>query len=191
MELACCALGVIGCGLPLVTSEHDLHPQASDTCTTLVLRSKQKQPPKMICQRCLKHLGRTRNAVPSSQRAWYSTPVTAQTTTATNPRPDGKPAATTQAGTAQPFSTPLTPKPSREGNLPMQRNQSKAAAKLPVSSVPAGTPLKGLTFEKNKQDPVAKEDAEYPAWLWTALARKEEAAASASGGFNEGDLFGK
>ncbi|KAI6801778.1 hypothetical protein KC332_g12205 [Hortaea werneckii] len=145
----------------------------------------------MICQRCLKHLGRTRNAVPSSHRAWYSTLVTAQTTTATNPRPDGKPAATTQAGTAQPFSTPLTPKPSREGNLPMQRNQSKAAAKLPVSSVPAGTPLKGLTFEKNKQDPVAKEDAEYPAWLWTALARKEEAAASASGGFNEGDLFAK
>ena len=32
------------CGLPLVTSEHDLHPQASDTCTTLVLRSKQTTP---------------------------------------------------------------------------------------------------------------------------------------------------
>lgn len=66
----------------------------------------------------------------------------------------------------------------------------KAAAKLPASSMPAGTPLRGLNFEKNKQDPVAKEDAEYPAWLWTVLARKEEAAATGAGGFSEGDLFG-
>lgn len=54
------------------------------------------------------------------------------------------------------------------------------------SSVPAGTPLKGLNFYKNKTDPVAMEDSEYPSWLWTALTpegKKEEAA--------EGDLFCK
>lgn len=74
----------------------------------------------------------------------------------------------------------------------MQRGQSKAAAKLPASSTPAGTPLRGLNFEKGKADPVAKEDTEYPAWLWTALAKKEEAAAGgAAGGFSEGDLFGR
>jgi large subunit ribosomal protein L54 len=40
--------------------------------------------------------------------------------------------------------------------------------------VPAGTPLKGLNFEKNKQDPVAMADDEYPSWLWTILARQED-----------------
>lgn len=56
-----------------------------------------------------------------------------------------------------------------------------------VSSVPAGTVLKGLNFMKNKQDPVALEDHEYPAWLWTALEKKADAMGS--GKEAEGDLF--
>jgi large subunit ribosomal protein L54 len=31
-----------------------------------------------------------------------------------------------------------------------------------------------LNFEKNKQDPVALADDEYPAWLWTILQRQED-----------------
>jgi large subunit ribosomal protein L54 len=37
------------------------------------------------------------------------------------------------------------------------------------SSVPAGTPLKGLNIYKGKDDPVAMEDTEYPDWLWGVL----------------------
>jgi large subunit ribosomal protein L54 len=50
--------------------------------------------------------------------------------------------------------------------------------------------LKGLNFYKNKQDPIAMEDHEYPDWLWRALDKKsDDATAGAAGG--EGDLFGR
>jgi len=49
--------------------------------------------------------------------------------------------------------------------------------------------LKGLNFIKGKQDPVALEDSEYPAWLWTILNKKEDSEAAS--GVNEGDLFSK
>lgn len=41
---------------------------------------------------------------------------------------------------------------------------------------------------KNKPDPVALEDSEYPAWLWSVLAKSEEAGDSSVP--SEGDLFG-
>jgi large subunit ribosomal protein L54 len=56
-----------------------------------------------------------------------------------------------------------------------------------VSSVPAGTVLRGLNFMKNKEDPVALEDDEYPAWLWSALAESKDKNAKDE---LEGDLFG-
>ncbi|KAI8460423.1 mitochondrial ribosomal protein L37-domain-containing protein, partial [Phakopsora pachyrhizi] len=36
-----------------------------------------------------------------------------------------------------------------------------------VSSIKAGTPLKGLGYIKGVGDPIAKEDHEYPDWLWS------------------------
>jgi len=45
-----------------------------------------------------------------------------------------------------------------------------------VSSVPAGTPLKGLNYLKNQTDPIAMEDHEYPAWLWEVLSEKKAGA---------------
>ncbi|KXS18601.1 hypothetical protein M427DRAFT_53560 [Gonapodya prolifera JEL478] len=39
----------------------------------------------------------------------------------------------------------------------------------PKSSVPKGTPLKGLNFFVGKSDPVAMDDSEYPPWVF-ALA---------------------
>ncbi|RKP23296.1 mitochondrial ribosomal protein L37-domain-containing protein, partial [Syncephalis pseudoplumigaleata] len=38
-----------------------------------------------------------------------------------------------------------------------------------ASSVAAGTVLKGINYMKEGSDPIAKEDADYPAWLWTLL----------------------
>ncbi|KIR68802.1 hypothetical protein I312_100099 [Cryptococcus bacillisporus CA1280] len=38
-----------------------------------------------------------------------------------------------------------------------------------VSSCPAGTPLTNLSILKDKPDPVALPDDQYPAWLWTLL----------------------
>lgn len=39
--------------------------------------------------------------------------------------------------------------------------------------MPAGTTLKGLNYFKNKPDPVAMEDSEYPEWLWTLLDERK------------------
>jgi hypothetical protein len=61
----------------------------------------------------------------------------------------------------------------------------KPKAPLVKSSVPAGTPLKGLNFLKNATDPVAMEDSEYPAWLWTVLDKQEKKAEKGAAG----DLF--
>jgi hypothetical protein len=50
--------------------------------------------------------------------------------------------------------------------------------------------LKGLNFVKGKNDPVALEDGEYPAWLWGILKKgKGGAEGAADAGSVEGDLF--
>ncbi|KAK4635644.1 hypothetical protein CLAFUW4_00239 [Fulvia fulva] len=147
----------------------------------------------MICRQCAQRLAR-RNTSHITSRAFSQTTsnraqaVTAQTTTATNPRPNDRPAATSTSA-AQPFSTPLTPAPE---NLDLPTNKDVDKSKKPLqiqSSVPAGTVLKGLNFMKNKQDPVALEDSEYPPWLWTVL--NKSGAESGSGLDAEGDLFSK
>lgn len=147
--------------------------------------------PEMICRRCLSRIARQAQGLPASRSLSTTTSrlveaVTAQTTTASNPRPNGVPAATSTSA-AQPFSTPLSPAPDPHVDFSSQQERSKAPVKI-ASSVPAGTVLKGLNFMKNKQDPVAMEDHEYPAWLWDVLAEKKE-----QGGKDEleGDLFGK
>ncbi|KAL8387697.1 hypothetical protein RB595_009731 [Gaeumannomyces hyphopodioides] len=50
------------------------------------------------------------------------------------------------------------------------------AADAPLSSCPKGTVLTGLNFYKNKADPVAMADKDYPDWLWTCLEVKQKAA---------------
>ncbi|CAK4032381.1 Hypothetical predicted protein [Lecanosticta acicola] len=148
----------------------------------------------MICQRCMRRLGRpiappriSNVSCQFSQIAHQrAQAVTAHSTTATNPRPNDKPAATSKSA-AQPFSTPETPSP-HNLDLPIDtKRQSKAPVKI-QSSVPAGTVLKGLNFMKNKEDPVALDDKEYPDWLWSAL---EKSKPEATEGGAEGDLFSK
>jgi len=41
--------------------------------------------------------------------------------------------------------------------------------------VAAGTPLRGLNFMKDKSDPLAMEDSQYPDWLWTILKDQQGA----------------
>ncbi|WVQ75998.1 hypothetical protein IAR50_005634 [Cryptococcus sp. DSM 104548] len=45
----------------------------------------------------------------------------------------------------------------------------KTKAPKAISSCPAGTPLSNLSILKDKPDPVALPDDQYPAWLWTLL----------------------
>ncbi|OJD29300.1 60s ribosomal protein mitochondrial precursor-like protein [Diplodia corticola] len=145
----------------------------------------------MICPRCLLRAG-TRGLRSSSSTTTTTSAVRTFTTTRTAsakaPSTDAARSASpappaTSTSAAQPFSTPLTPSPA--GAVP--NKPASTPAVLVQSSVPAGTPLRGLNFFKNKTDPVAMEDAEYPPWLWTVLgdegASKEET--------DEGDLFSK
>jgi len=51
--------------------------------------------------------------------------------------------------------------------------------------------LKGLNFYKDKQDPVAMADEEYPAWLWGVLEKGKGGAEAKGAGVDEGDLYGE
>ncbi|KAG1473783.1 hypothetical protein G6F56_000749 [Rhizopus delemar] len=42
-----------------------------------------------------------------------------------------------------------------------------------VSSAPKGTVLKGIQFLKDKPEPIALDDSEYPEWLWNLLDEKK------------------
>ena len=47
--------------------------------------------------------------------------------------------------------------------------------------------LRGLGYIKGKDAPIAKEDHEYPDWLWGLLDGRKDAGKE---GKEEGDLFG-
>ena len=135
----------------------------------------------MICTRCLRL--RLLPTSSSTSRLTYST------STSRTPPP---PATSTSA--AQPFSTPFTPSP-YPANSPTHPPKhapssikSSVQQQQPVSSLKAGTVLKGLGFEKNKEPPVAREDWEYPDWLWGLLGQGKEEGGKGGGG---GDAFCK
>lgn len=67
-------------------------------------------------------------------------------------------------GVSQPLSTP-------EGvhvDVNPAESTKPTAVRAP-SSCPAGTKLNGLNYFKNKPEVFAKEDSEYPDWLWGLL----------------------
>ena len=54
--------------------------------------------------------------------------------------------------------------------------------------MPAGAPLRGLGYIKGQEAPLARDDDEYPSWLWGLLSKgKEENESSGS----MGDAFGE
>jgi hypothetical protein len=157
------------------------------------------QPPIMICRSCLRAASRPR--VPSASQIrpqrflsttsplQNATPISATTATQSAGRQGDSssshtPPTATSTSAAQPFSEPLTPAAS-----PALKAQAAEAAKKKVtplvkSSIAAGTPLKGLNFLKDRGDPVALADDEYPSWLWTILDRQEKKAEA-----GQGDIF--
>ncbi|GAA5908898.1 hypothetical protein JCM5296_002496 [Sporobolomyces johnsonii] len=64
-------------------------------------------------------------------------------------------------------SSPSTPATAPTDNT--KPASSSSAPVLPTSACPAGTVLKGLNYLKDGTDPVAKEESEYPPWVWTLL----------------------
>ncbi|KAF2875021.1 mitochondrial ribosomal protein L37-domain-containing protein [Massariosphaeria phaeospora] len=156
----------------------------------------------MICRSCIRAASRPHLRSSASPRPLQPTPTRLLTTTTTLhnatpisantatqtvsrqgvPGSSNPPPAATSTSAAQPFSAPLTPSAKKQAPV-----SSTKPTPLVKSSVPAGTPLKGLNFLKNQTDPVALEDSEYPTWLWTIL-EKQESKAEAGGA---GDLFSK
>ncbi|QDS68331.1 hypothetical protein FKW77_010697 [Venturia effusa] len=118
----------------------------------------------MICRRCLLRASRSSKIPPPPRRS-----LTQSTTTST---PAAAPSSPSKA--TEPFTTPFTISPVGHGLKPIDPSK-KTDTPLALSSVPAGTPLKGLNFLKAKTDPVAMEDSEYPSWLWDILKPKAKA----------------
>lgn len=166
----------------------------------------------MICPRCLLRVARqSRNVIrqkpdlpiPNSrlQRSSYSSSsststkaVSPQHTTTSTPRQGSgshAPPAATSTSDAQPFSTPLTPSPEAAGisSTPLNKDAGRHT-RLIQSSVPAGTPLKGLNFVKGKNDPLAMEDDEYPPWLWDILRDAGSKGEKGDDGVDSSDRFG-
>ncbi|KAH8733111.1 mitochondrial ribosomal protein L37-domain-containing protein [Phaeosphaeriaceae sp. PMI808] len=136
----------------------------------------------MICHNCLRAASRARICIPtiktSQAQRYLGTSSRLSNATQT-------PA--TSTSTVQSISTPLTPAPSPDLEKQTAEASKKKVASLVRSSIAAGTPLKGLNFEKSKSDPIALADDEYPPWLWTLLSRQEKTAEGAG----QGDLFSK
>lgn len=87
-----------------------------------------------------------------------------------------------------------SPAAQRFSNSPNSFGPSPSASSTPepsvVSSVPAGTPLKGLGYLKGKDPPLAKEDHEYPQWLWGLLDEGKKSRKK-DGGDEQGDSYCK
>ena len=113
----------------------------------------------MICQRCTRR---------SSYKLITQRPI--MRTIATSPpftAPSDPPPATSTSA-AQPFSTPFTPSPTKTPGIP-PGSGSLGQESMVKSSVPVGTLLKGLSYMKGQEAPLAREDSEYPSWLWGLL----------------------
>ena len=54
--------------------------------------------------------------------------------------------------------------------------------------MPAGAPLRGLGYVKGQEAPLAREDDEYPNWLWGLLSAGQEEKDSSG---PMGDAFGE
>lgn len=118
----------------------------------------------MICRQCIRRA--------SALRPQFRIVRSISTT----PTPTA-PAPATASDAAPQFSNPLTGTTAR----PKPR-----VSNLPVSSAPAGTPLKGINYLKAADDPIALEEHEYPEWLWRCLDVKKDSDVLAS---NAGDEF--
>ncbi|KAJ5910134.1 hypothetical protein N7504_004777 [Penicillium tannophilum] len=85
-------------------------------------------------------------------------------------------------GISQPLSTP------EAVHIDVHPGATKPVVERPPSSCPAGTKLNGLNYFKNKPDVLAKEDHEYPDWLWDLLGDSSKSAKAEKGGVDPSTL---
>ena len=106
----------------------------------------------MICRQCLQRA----SALQIPNRAVRT--ITSSSLT------DFAPATAGSLASVEPtLSTPLI---SSSSQSPVSKTKT---SNLPLSSFPAGTPLKGLNFLKGREDPLALPEEDYPEWLWKIL----------------------
>ncbi|EPS26698.1 hypothetical protein PDE_01636 [Penicillium oxalicum 114-2] len=86
-------------------------------------------------------------------------------------------------GVSQPLSTPEGVHTDANPTAP-----AKPVVERPPSSCPAGTKMNGLNYFKNKPDIVAKEDSEYPDWLWDLLGDASKQSKKDKGGVDPSTL---
>ena len=142
----------------------------------------------MICARCIRRgyglPSSTNNAKTAPRSRTFTAalsrpaqkPVSPNTVTQTKPR--SSPPAAISTSVAQPFSSRDTLSPQTLGTPPTPQPLQPPR---PTSCVSAGTPLRGLNYFKNKDDPIALEDNEYPDWLWGLLSEKKNTEAGEEG----------
>ncbi|CAI7607507.1 unnamed protein product [Penicillium discolor] len=158
------------------------------SCRTTMLSRFNQQPVIRTASACARQLPLVR-----SQFRSYSSdnnPPVAATPSPPSPRQPTvgdltTPSAISSAtpGISQPLSTP-------EG-VHTDANpgaSTKPTAVRPPSSCPAGTKLNGLNYFKNKPDVFAKEDSEYPDWLWNLLGDSTKDAKTKQGGVDPSTL---
>jgi hypothetical protein len=163
----------------------------------------------MICRRCIQQrrsfrelvsianlrLAATDGAAASSQHrvsgrgftrsALHDAEAVSSSTDILKPQSSPGPPAANSTSAAQPFSTLRTPSPKAQGVSSSVRSEPRTP-----SSLPAGAQMKGVGYIKAQGDPIAKEDSEYPAWLWTCLD-KQSGEDGGSNGAEDGDQFCK
>ncbi|ODM15148.1 hypothetical protein SI65_09387 [Aspergillus cristatus] len=162
----------------------------------------------MICQRCRTGiLSRLQPQQTLTRTASRQTPLQRPQFQQTRPYSDGKPpvsattpppkprqpiaddisipsaVSSTSPGVSQPLSTP-------ESGVHTDVHPEQPVKRAPkvVSSCPAGTKLNGLNYFKNKPDVFAREDEEYPEWLWGLLEQFESKKKAQDGGVDPSTL---
>ncbi|UZJ53376.1 hypothetical protein CBS101457_002696 [Exobasidium rhododendri] len=140
-------------GMPIVGIKLDVEGVIVPTC---IMLTRLVSP-----SRALQHVSLTRLSLEGcTRRGFASTSST---------KKDAAAASTSTVGEQNPTSD--TP------------SKSSTSGPSVPSSCPAGTVLSGLSLYKDRADPVALPDSEYPAWLWNIL--DDPSATSASGAILE------
>lgn len=133
----------------------------------------------MICSRCRHHLSLRVSGLLPGLRSQASLLHSSTAPDHPAPRqPPSQPSADLHASTpsalssstpgiSQPLSTPDFPSSARSKGRELAPSPARRLRE--PSSVPGGSELKGLAYMKNKPSVMAKEDNEYPDWLWGLL----------------------
>ncbi|KAJ5555295.1 hypothetical protein N7535_007734 [Penicillium sp. DV-2018c] len=158
------------------------------SCRTTVLSRLNQQPVSRTASTCARQLPILRTQLRS-----YSTDNNASVAAPSSPSAPRQPTvgdhttpsaiSSATPGVSQPLSTPEGVHADVNPNAP-----TKPTAVRPASSCPAGTKLNGLNYFKNKPDVFAKEDHEYPEWLWGLLGDASKEAKTKQGGVDPSTL---